>query len=76
MTPEIMEENHHIVCSRKENTTDQNLSTGISITITFFFFFEIMLFILDFKYSHGDIFQTLVNQLFNQKTPTYTSYYQ
>lgn len=42
----------------------------------FIFFVEKMLFISDFKYPNGDIFQTVANQLFKQANPAYTSYYQ
>ena len=74
MTPKIMEENH--IISAQEKWIQLIKIYWLVSVLPLHFFSEIMLFILDFKYSHGDIFQTLVNQLFNQKTPTYTSYYQ
>ena len=63
-----MEENHNNICSRKENATYENLSTGISITTKCFFE---KIFISDFKYPNDDIFQPIVNQLFNQAAPAY-----
>ena len=74
MTPKIMEENH-IISAQKKRIQLIKIYWLVSV-LPLNFFSEIMLFILDFKYSHGDIFQRVVNQLFNQKTPTYTSYYQ
>lgn len=74
MTPKIMEENH--IISAQEKWIQLIKIYWLVSVLPLHFFSEIMLFILDFKYSHGDIFQRVVNQLFNQKTPTYTSYYQ